>query len=48
MLRFAELHGFTFPYLVNEDQHVGQHYGTVCTPKFLVLMPRVSCNIVVA
>ncbi|AZG73817.1 thioredoxin family protein [Shewanella livingstonensis] len=34
MLRFAEQHGFTFPYLVDEGQHVGQQYGAVCTPDF--------------
>ncbi|MGI2175399.1 thioredoxin family protein [Shewanella ulleungensis] len=34
MLRFAEQHGFTFPYLVDEDQQVGQQYGAVCTPDF--------------
>lgn len=34
MLRFAELHGFEFPYLVDEDQQVGKQYGAVCTPDF--------------
>ncbi|MCT8987016.1 thioredoxin family protein [Shewanella phaeophyticola] len=34
MLRFAEQHGFSFPYLVDEDQHVGKQYGAVCTPDF--------------
>ena len=34
MKRFAEAHGFTFPYLVDEDQSVGRAYGAVCTPDF--------------
>ena len=31
---FAQQHGFTFPYLVDEDQSVGRAYGAVCTPDF--------------
>ena len=31
---FAEKHGFTFPYLVDEDQSVGRAYDAVCTPDF--------------
>ena len=34
MQRFAATHGFPFPYLVDEDQSVGQAYGAVCTPDF--------------
>jgi peroxiredoxin len=34
MARFAKSHGWTFPYLVDEDQSVGQDYGAVCTPDF--------------
>lgn len=34
MTRFARHHGFTFPYLVDEDQSVGKSYGAVCTPDF--------------
>ncbi len=34
MMKFAEAHGFAFPYLVDEDQSVGQSYGAVCTPDF--------------
>lgn len=34
MKRFAEQHGFRFPYLVDEDQSVGRAYGAVCTPDF--------------
>ncbi len=34
MKRFAQEHGFTFPYLVDEDQSVGKAYGAVCTPDF--------------
>jgi peroxiredoxin len=31
---FAETHGFTFPYLIDEDQSVARVYGAVCTPDF--------------
>ncbi len=34
MQRFAEQHGFTFPYLFDESQAVGRAYGAVCTPDF--------------
>ena len=34
MKKFARQHGFTFPYLVDEDQSVGFAYGAVCTPDF--------------
>jgi peroxiredoxin len=34
MKKFAAQHGFTFPYLVDEDQSVGKTYGAVCTPDF--------------
>ncbi len=34
MKKFAEKHGFTFPYLVDENQQVGRAYGAVCTPDF--------------
>ncbi len=34
MKLFAKKHNFTFPYLVDEDQSVGQAYGAVCTPDF--------------
>ena len=34
MLAFAARYGFTFPYLVDEDQIVGKAYGAVCTPDF--------------
>lgn len=34
MKLFATKHNFTFPYLVDEDQSVGQAYGAVCTPDF--------------
>lgn len=29
---FAEKHGFTFPYLIDESQRIAQAYGAVCTP----------------
>ena len=34
MKQFSQRHGFTFPYLVDEDQSVGRAYGAVCTPDF--------------
>ncbi len=34
MKQFAARHGFTFPYLVDEDQSVGRTYDAVCTPDF--------------
>ncbi|MCW8845737.1 MAG: thioredoxin family protein [Gammaproteobacteria bacterium] len=37
MKSFAERYGFSFPYLVDEDQAVGKAYGAVCTPDFFGL-----------
>ena len=37
MKRFARQYGFTFPYLVDEDQSVGKQYGAICTPDFFGL-----------
>jgi len=37
MKLFAKEYGFTFPYLVDEGQHVGRAYGAVCTPDFFGL-----------
>lgn len=34
MARFAEQHGFPFPYLLDETQAVARAYGAVCTPDF--------------
>ena len=34
MKRFAEEHGFSFPYVVDEEQKVAKAYGAVCTPEF--------------
>ena len=34
MKRFAEEHGFTFPYLYDESQDVARAYDAVCTPDF--------------
>lgn len=31
---FAEQHGFSFPYVVDEAQEVARAYGAVCTPDF--------------
>ncbi len=34
MRRFAEAHGFSFPYLYDESQDVARAYDAVCTPDF--------------
>jgi peroxiredoxin len=34
MKLFAQRHGFTFPYALDETQDVGRAYGAVCTPDF--------------
>ncbi len=34
MVKFAEQHGFTFPYLRDESQEVARAYEAVCTPDF--------------
>ena len=34
MKRFAERHGFPFPYLFDESQAVGRAYDAACTPEF--------------
>jgi peroxiredoxin len=34
MKRFAEQHGFTFPYLIDQDQSTAREYDAVCTPDF--------------
>ena len=34
MMSFSKIHGFTFPYLVDETQDVAKNYGAVCTPDF--------------
>jgi len=34
MTAFAKVHGLSAPYLVDDDQSVGQAYGAVCTPDF--------------
>ena len=37
MRRFAQAHGFTFPYLHDESQAVARAYHAVCTPDFFGL-----------
>ena len=34
MKLFADAHGFTFPYVIDESQAVARAYGAVCTPDF--------------
>lgn len=34
MVAFARSHGFSFPYLHDEDQSVARAYGAECTPDF--------------
>lgn len=37
MVLFAEKYGFTFPYVVDEDQSIAKTFGAVCTPDFFGL-----------
>lgn len=37
MRLFAEENGFTFPYLIDEDQSVARAYDAICTPDFFGL-----------
>ncbi len=37
MKQFAQHYGFTFPYLVDEGQHVAKAFDAVCTPDFFGL-----------
>lgn len=32
MQKFAEKHGFSFPYLIDETQGTAREYGAICTP----------------
>jgi len=34
MKRFADAHGFSFPYVIDESQDIARAYGAVCTPDF--------------
>ena len=34
MISFSKLHGFSFPYLIDETQATAKEYGAVCTPDF--------------
>jgi len=34
MISFSKLHGFSFPYLIDETQDIAKEYGAVCTPDF--------------
>ncbi|CCQ74076.1 thioredoxin family protein [Magnetospira sp. QH-2] len=34
MKLFAEQHGFTFPYVIDETQEIAKAYDAVCTPDF--------------
>ncbi len=34
MKRFAEKHGYTFPYVYDESQEVARAYDAICTPDF--------------
>ena len=37
MIEFADKYGWTFPYLIDEDQSIARAYGAICTPDFLGL-----------
>ena len=34
MIKFAQEHNISFPYLIDEDQIIAKNYGAVCTPDF--------------
>jgi peroxiredoxin len=34
MQRFAQEHGFTFPYVIDETQEIARAFGAQCTPDF--------------
>lgn len=34
MQKFASVHNFSFPYLVDESQKIAQSFGAICTPDF--------------
>ena len=34
MIKFSEMHNFSFPYLYDENQKIAKTYGAVCTPDF--------------
>jgi len=34
MQRFAQEHGFTFPYVIDQTQEIARAYGAQCTPDF--------------
>lgn len=34
MKKFSEKYAFTFPYLIDETQHIAKDYDAVCTPDF--------------
>ena len=36
MAFFSKTHGYTFPYLVDEEQQVAKNYGAACTPDFFL------------
>jgi peroxiredoxin len=36
MAFFSKTHGYTFPYLVDEQQQVAKAYGAACTPDFFL------------
>jgi peroxiredoxin len=36
MAFFSKTHGYTFPYLVDEQQQVAKVYGAACTPDFFL------------
>jgi peroxiredoxin len=42
MKRFAEEHGFTFPYLHDESQEVARRYDAMCTPDFFGLNDKLE------
>lgn len=39
----ASTHGFTFPYLYDENQDVAKSYDAACTPDFFVFDKKLAC-----
>lgn len=43
MKLLAENHGFTFPYLYDENQNVAKSYDAACTPDFFLFDNQLKC-----
>jgi peroxiredoxin len=43
MVKFADRHNFTFPYLYDESQDVARAYSAACTPDFFLFDASLAC-----